>query len=421
MTDLPAWRYCALCGTALVQPEDPALNAMCPGCSWFRPTYALPVVLVLAHAPDGRVVFTRKRDWPPGAWALVAGFIEVGETAEAAAIREVAEETGLAGSDPRLVRTFARADQLLVHVDVRIDGEPRAGSDVDEVLLADPDPQRVPEGWLARELVDGFRRRTSVPPAGTGEPDSITRNVEQWTKNNRDALDARASDAWAGTEPTWGIFGIREADLGAPLGDVRGLDVLELGCGTAYFSAILAKLGARPVGVDPTPAQLATARRMQDETGIRFPLVEAPGERVPLPDASFDLAFSEYGASLWAEPTAWVSEAARLLRPGGRLVFLTNSTVAMLCTPDTGDVGELLMRPLKGLYRNEWPEEVGVEYHLAHGAWIDLLHGAGFEIERLIDVYADARSKRHDYYGYVSPEWGRKWPAEEIWTARKRT
>lgn len=251
--------------------------------------------------------------------------------------------------------------------------------------------------------------------------DSIARNIEQWTKTNREHLDPSASPAtWASDEIGWGIFGIREEDLGAPLGDVRGLDVVELGCGTAYFSARLAKRGARPVGVDPTPAQLATARRMQGETGIRFPLVEAPGERVPLESASFDLAFSEYGASLWADPKLWVAEAHRLLRPGGRLVFLTNSVLAILCSPDTGDVTDRLERPQAGMYRYEWPEEIGVEYHLPHGAWIDLLHANGFEVERLIDVYANADSTRHDYYGYVDPEWARKWPAEEIWTARKR-
>ena len=86
------------------------------------------------------------------------------------------------------------------------------------------------------------------------------------------------------------------------LGDVADKDVVELGCGTAYFSAWLAKLGARPVGVDPTPAQLETARRMQERPESSFPLVEAPAEAVALPDASFDLAVSEYGASLWAGP-----------------------------------------------------------------------------------------------------------------------
>ena len=250
-------------------------------------------------------------------------------------------------------------------------------------------------------------------------PDSVARNVEHWTKNNVERLDGDAASAWSRDDLTWGIFGIREADLGSPLGDVRDLDVVELGCGTAYFSARLAKRGARPVGVDPTPAQLATARRSQSETGIAFPLVEAPGERVPLPDASFDLAFSEYGASLWADPALWVPEAARLLRPRGRLVFMTNSTISFLCAPDEGEVVERLMRPQAGMYRVEWPDEVGVEYHLSHGEWIDLLRQSGFEVERLIDVYAGPDSKKHDFYGYVTPEWARQWPAEEIWTARR--
>src|SRR5262249_35914908 len=139
----------------------------------------------------------------------------------------------------------------------------------------------------------GERGRLGLPPAVT----DLERNVAQWTRSNAQWSDPKAAEAWAMEEITWGVFGVPESSVGA-LGDVGGLDVVELGCGTAYFSSWLARRGARPVGVDPTPAQLATARRLQAETGLEFPLMEAPGESVPLPDASFDLAVSEYGASL---------------------------------------------------------------------------------------------------------------------------
>ena len=132
-------------------------------------------------------------------------------------------------------------------------------------------------------------------------PDVVARNVAAWTKTNAEYTDGAAARAWAREEISWGVFGVPEESIGC-IGEVAGLDVVELGCGTAYISAWLARRGARPVGVDPTPAQLETARRMMRETGIEFPLVEAPGESVPLPDASFDLAIREYGASLWADP-----------------------------------------------------------------------------------------------------------------------
>jgi ubiquinone/menaquinone biosynthesis C-methylase UbiE len=249
--------------------------------------------------------------------------------------------------------------------------------------------------------------------------DSVARNVAQWTRTNAEFTDANAQRQWAREEITWGVFGVPEESIGS-IGDVAGLDVVELGCGTAYISAWLAKRGARPVGVDPTPAQLATARRMMDETGIEFPLVEAPGESVPLPDASFDLAVSEYGASLRADPARWIPEAARLLRPGGRLVFLTNSVLVYLCAPDTGLVSETLQRDQFGMYRIEWPDEVGVEFHLAHGEWIRLLRSHGFEVEALHELRAPADADDPGYYDFVTVAWGRRWPAEEIWVARKR-
>src|SRR5207302_1806705 len=250
-------------------------------------------------------------------------------------------------------------------------------------------------------------------------PESVAANIAQWTRTNREHTDARAREAWDRADISWGVFGVPEASVGC-IGEVRGLDVVELGCGTAYLSAGLARRGARPVGVDPTPAQLATARRVMGETGIRFPLVEAPAEAVPLPDASFDLAISEYGASLWADPARWLPEAARLLRPGGRLIFLTNSVLAYLCSPDEGKIVDRLVRDQFGMYRITWPGEEGVEYHLSHGDWIVRLRASGFAVEALRELQAPPDATAHPYYDWVRPEWARRWPAEEIWVARKR-
>jgi SAM-dependent methyltransferase len=248
-------------------------------------------------------------------------------------------------------------------------------------------------------------------------PEYVQQNVANWTRANTEYTDASAARAWAQDEISWGVFETPESQLNV-LSDVEGLDIVELGCGTAYFSAWLARRGARVVGVDPTPAQLATARRLQQETGIEFPVVEAIGENVPLPDSSFDLVLSEYGASLWADPYRWIPEAARLLRAGGRLVFLTNSTVSVLCTGVEG-VGEQLVRPQLGLGKWVWPDTGEVEFHLGHGDWIGLLRDNGFEVERLAELFAPAGAETHGYYKYVTAEWARKWPVEEIWVARK--
>ena len=245
------------------------------------------------------------------------------------------------------------------------------------------------------------------------------RNIEVWTRANADYTDARAEANWLEDEITWGVWCAPETELRA-LPDVSGKDVVELGCGTAYFGAWLKRRGARRVvGVDPTPAQLATARRCVQSTGIELELVEAFGEDVPLPDASFDVAISEYGASIWADPYKWVPEAARLLRPRGELVFLRNSTLVILCMPDEGAAEERLLRPQFGMHRFEWPGE-GVEYHLSHGDWIRVLRDNGFEILDLIEIQAPADAATHTRYDYVTAEWAQRWPSEEIWRARKR-
>jgi ubiquinone/menaquinone biosynthesis C-methylase UbiE len=250
---------------------------------------------------------------------------------------------------------------------------------------------------------------------------SPDKNVEAWTKTNASYTDVAANTSWAKAEITWGIWRIPEREVGV-LPDVSGIDVVELGCGTAYFSSWLARRGARVVGVDPTPAQLETAQRMQRETGLEFPLVEARGENVPLPDSSFDLALSEYGASIWADPERWIAEAARLLRPGGLLIFMRGSTLAMLCSPpddEDAPVEERLRQPQFGMYRFQWSDG-SVEFHPPTGELLRLLRRTGFDVEDLVELQAPEDAEQHPEYNYVTPDWARKWPAEEIWVARKR-
>jgi SAM-dependent methyltransferase len=253
-------------------------------------------------------------------------------------------------------------------------------------------------------------------------PDYAVRNRALWTRANKRYTAGHARESWAREEIQWGTWDVPERDLGV-LPDVRGLDVIELGCGTAYFSAWLKRRGARRVvGVDVTPAQLATAQELNREFGLGLELIEANAEAVPLPDASFDLAISEYGASLWCDPYLWIPEAARLLRRGGELVFLRNSTLVILCSPDDANVGRRLARPQKGMLRFDWADVDGptTEFHIGGSDMFGLLRQTGFDVVDFRELFAPEGATDHEYYIWVNAAWAKRWPAEEIWRARKR-
>ena len=250
-------------------------------------------------------------------------------------------------------------------------------------------------------------------------PAHVAANRRQW--------DAWASDyvaagevSWSG-EPTWGVFGLPETEVGLLPASVEGLDTIELGCGTGYVSAWLARRGARPVGIDNSAQQLETARRLQAEHGLDFPLHFGNAEATPFADDSFDLAISEYGASIWCDPYVWIPEAARILRPGGELIFLVNSVIAVLCLGDseTDIVTATLARPQRGMHVFDWPDDDSVEFHLTHGEQLRVLRECGFEVEQLIELYAptDANTR----YTYMTAEWAAQWPVEEVWRARLRS
>jgi SAM-dependent methyltransferase len=245
----------------------------------------------------------------------------------------------------------------------------------------------------------------------------VLRNRAAWDEWSKSYYEPGRRN-WASDEPVWGIWNVPESELRA-LPDVAGKDVLELGCGTAYWSAWLARRGARVVGLDNSSKQLESARSFQREFGLAFPLIHASAEEVPIPDARFDRVLSEYGASIWCDPYRWVPEAARLLRPGGELVFLRNGTLLLLCTPPEGTPAEeRLARDYFGMHRIEWPDDGSVEFHLPYGEWLRLFRRCGLTLEDLIEIRApeDAPPNRWDF---VSLEWARRWPSEEIWKLRK--
>ena len=204
------------------------------------------------------------------------------------------------------------------------------------------------------------------------------------------------------------------------LPDLAGKDVVELGCGTAYFGAWLKKAGAaRVVGVDPTPAQLETARRCKEKFGLGLEFVEAFGEDVPLPDESFDLVVSEYGASIWADPYKLDPRGGSAAAPGRRArlppqLDARHPLLARRGRRRGGDAAASAVRDAPLLVA----ETSGVEYHLPHGEWIRLLRANGFEILDLIEIQAPADAETHEHYAYVTADWARKWPSEEIWRAR---
>jgi SAM-dependent methyltransferase len=258
-----------------------------------------------------------------------------------------------------------------------------------------------------------------IPHTSPSSADHVARNREAWDRFAPEYVSS-GREAWASDEPFWGIWRVHESTLGVLPDALEGRDAVELGCGAGYVSAWLARRGARPIGVDLSTNQLASAARLQREFSLRFPLVQADAEAVPLRSESFDLVISEYGASIWCDPYRWVPEAGRLLRPGGELIFLVNGTIMVLCVPDLeseGPATEWLRRPYFGMHRFEWPDDTSIEFHLGYGDWIRLLRANGLEVVDLIEVRPPEDSETR--YPHVTLEWARRWPCEEVWKARK--
>ncbi|HKF92778.1 MAG TPA: class I SAM-dependent methyltransferase [Acidimicrobiia bacterium] len=244
-------------------------------------------------------------------------------------------------------------------------------------------------------------------------------------RHNREFWDADADDYQSvhGGDLTarplaWGAWRIPESDLGV-LGDVGGLDVLELGCGAGQWSIALAARAARQVGLDQSLVQLKHAVANSDAARVTVPLVAASGEAVPFRDASFDVVFCDHGAMSFCDPSVTVPEVSRLLRPGGLLAFCQASPLLYLTWDERRERQDTrLHRSYFELGRLELGDGT-IDFQIPHGEWFRLFREHGFVVEDLIELRPpeDATTTYDDFAPY---EWARRWPAEQIWKARKR-
>jgi SAM-dependent methyltransferase len=236
-----------------------------------------------------------------------------------------------------------------------------------------------------------------------------------------DEYQARHGEQLRATRLGWGTFSIPESELGA-LGDVAGMDVLELGCGAAQWSIGLAGAGARPVGFDNSFRQLEHATANLADAGVRMPLAQADATAMPFRDESFDLVFGDHGAMSFADPYRTVPEAARVLRPGGLFVFNVRTPLYFVCIdPATDELTERLCGDYFGMHRFETPEEGGtssVDYQLPYGEWIRLFRRNRLAVQDLIEL-RPPEGARSTYDSPREWEWERRWPGEHIWKLRK--
>jgi SAM-dependent methyltransferase len=234
-----------------------------------------------------------------------------------------------------------------------------------------------------RRIADAGYRAASVA-------DTVRGNRSWWTASAADYLAEHG--AFLGADRlVWCPEGLDEAEAGL-LGDVRGLDVLEVGCGAGQGSRWLASQGARVVGIDLSEGMLAQARALGDRPGAPRPagLVQADARVLPFEDEVFDAAVSAFGAVPFVgDPERVMAEVARVLRPGGHWVFAAGHPIRWAFPDDPGRAGLTASRSYFDRTPYVETDDAGrvvyAEHHRTLGDRVRDLVGAGFVIDDLVE------------------------------------
>lgn len=220
----------------------------------------------------------------------------------------------------------------------------------------------------------------------------------------------------------WCPEGLRESAAGL-LGQVRGRDVLEIGCGAAQGARWLTAQGARVTAFDVSHGQLQLARELDVRSGVRVErLVQADAQRMPFRDAAFDLVVSAFGAIPFVADSAGVMrEIARLLRPEGRVVFSVTHPLRWVFPDDPGPGGLTVQQSYFDRTPYVEQDDSGqasyVEHHRTLGDRIRELLVAGMTLVDLIEPEWPAELEQE--WGQWSPLRGRLMPGTAIFIAEK--
>jgi SAM-dependent methyltransferase len=125
------------------------------------------------------------------------------------------------------------------------------------------------------------------------------------------------AEAWFAQPP-----GARPFSSLIPLEELRGKNVLEIGCGTGVHTKLLAQSGAQVAAVDLTPTAVELTMRRLELAGLSADVREADAESLPFADTSFDFVWSWGVIHHSSDTNRVIAEIARVLRPGGRLAFM---------------------------------------------------------------------------------------------------
>ena len=148
-----------------------------------------------------------------------------------------------------------------------------------------------------------------------------------------------------------------------------------------------------------------------------FPLIHGSAEEIQLPDASFDIVFSDHGALSWADPHVVVPEVARVLCSGGILAVNVSSPLLCICYDEETETTE------SALHRSYF--ELGIAAEDGGAATYELTTATGSACcartaSHRSAVRAASSGRATTTYGdYVTFEWARSGPAEHLWEARK--